>query len=250
MLFSEILEKSLKKTLREEKLYKNISLRPNGELRSEVIRYLGYGNGVNITPEIDYLIQKGMLDICAIAEPRAIYRYFSLENYIDFPSRKDSAAFSGDSEKTCGLSLRLCDGIILMGTTLGIPVDQLLNRAQIRNMAYALVLDSCATAAIESVCDDLQNRLVTAYASQNKYLTNRYSPGYGNLQLSSQPQLLSLLDAERKIGVSVTQNFLLMPSKSVTAIIWASNFRQKTGRISCNVCGMRNRCYFKRMEAV
>jgi hypothetical protein len=116
-------------------------------------------------------------------------------------------------------------------------------------MVYALVLDSCATAFIESVCDNLQDDLTTTYAGQNKYLTRRHSPGYGNLQLSSQPQLLSLLDAGRKIGLSVTRNFLLTPTKSVTAVIGVSDFHRKIEPVSCNICEMRGKCNFRRREA-
>ncbi|MDR2794505.1 MAG: hypothetical protein LBB12_01870 [Holosporaceae bacterium] len=240
MLFSEVFMESVKKTPREGEFLKNFSLEPNEKLYKEAVRYLGYKNNAAITPEINLLVQKGLTEICATINSRAIYRYFSIQVSADHCAREDN------SRECYNLPLRQYEGIILMGATLGISVDRLLSRAQIQDMAYALVIDSCATAAIEAICDDLQDRLKTIYAHQQRYLTNRYSPGYGNVALSTQVQLLRMLDAERKIGLHTTQNFLLTPSKSVTAMIGVSQFWQKNEYISCDICKMRRICHFRR----
>lgn len=47
----------------------------------------------------------------------------------------------------------------------------------------------------------------------------RYSPGYGNLDISIQRELLKSLDAERTIGLTASSHNILIPRKSVTAII-------------------------------
>ncbi|MDR2268199.1 MAG: hypothetical protein LBD81_01955, partial [Holosporaceae bacterium] len=198
----------------EEMLCKNLLLNPNDKLYREAGRYLGYESDTKIPAQINAMIQKAMVEICATAEPRTICRYFSVRNDVNFQY----------------------EGIILMGATLGVSVDRLLSRAQVQNMAYALILDSCATAAIEEVCDNLQNNLINIYADRNMYLTNRHSPGYGNLPLSTQPNFILLLDAERKIGLGTTRNFLLTPLKSVTAMILVSRSQQKKERIPCNAC--------------
>jgi len=50
-------------------------------------------------------------------------------------------------------------------------------------------------------------------------LVSRFSPGYGDLPLDYQRTLLSVLDTSRKIGVSLTDSLLMVPSKSVSAIV-------------------------------
>jgi cobalamin-dependent methionine synthase I len=50
-------------------------------------------------------------------------------------------------------------------------------------------------------------------------LTPRFSPGYGDFPLSYQRVLIDLLDAPRVLGVSVTPSDLLVPVKSVTAVV-------------------------------
>ena len=57
------------------------------------------------------------------------------------------------------------------------------------------------------------------FISPNESLVSRYSPGYGDFPLTAQRELLSLLDAPRKVGVSLTDTLLMVPSKSVSAII-------------------------------
>ncbi|MDR1012414.1 MAG: hypothetical protein LBL40_00990 [Coxiellaceae bacterium] len=231
MLFTETLVRYINKTPREEAVRKNILLKPSDKLYTEAIRYLGYRNDKNITLEIDSMIHKGMIETCAIAEPRALYRYFFIQNTIDL---------------NCDFMFHEHEGIILMGATLGVSIDRLLGRTQIKDMLYALVLDSCATAAIEEVCDNLQIDLTSIYINRNRYLTDRYSPGYGSLPLSIQSQLLFLLDAERKIGLGATENFLLTPSKSITAMMWVDRSQPKIEYNSCNICKMCHTCNFRR----
>ncbi|MDR2782009.1 MAG: hypothetical protein LBB21_06190 [Holosporaceae bacterium] len=251
MFLTEVFTESVEKIPQEEEICKNLSLKPSEKLHREVVRYLGYKNDVKVTPEINSLIQKGIIEICTTIEPRTIYRCFSIQNSQNSSLREENnKTFSKNSGITCDLSLHQYNGIILMGATLGVDVDRLLNRTQIRDITYALILDSCATAAIESICDDLQDYLTTTYANQNMYLTKRHSPGYGDLPLSSQTKLLSCLDAERKIGLSTTRNFLLIPTKSVTAIIGISSFEQKNEHISCSTCKMYHVCNFRRSEVL
>ena len=47
----------------------------------------------------------------------------------------------------------------------------------------------------------------------------RFSPGYGDLPIEVQKDFLPLLDAERRLGITLSESCLMAPSKSVTAII-------------------------------
>jgi cobalamin-dependent methionine synthase I len=47
----------------------------------------------------------------------------------------------------------------------------------------------------------------------------RFSPGFGDLPLTVQAEILGLLDAGRRMGITLSDSFLMAPSKSVTAII-------------------------------
>ena len=47
----------------------------------------------------------------------------------------------------------------------------------------------------------------------------RFSPGFGDLPLAVQPAFLAALDAPRRIGLAATAGNLLVPTKSVTAVV-------------------------------
>ena len=68
-------------------------------------------------------------------------------------------------------------------------------------MTLALLMEGCASAAVESLCDRAQQALVE---ESGLYGTDRFSPGYGDFPLAFQPVLLSLLDAPRRMGLHVT----------------------------------------------
>lgn len=106
-----------------------------------------------------------------------------------------------------------CDRVILFLATLGGGVDRLIKRAQVDSMARAVYIDAAASALLEEYCDELCDEI-----SKSKIITDRFSPGYGDLPIDIQPELLDALGA-KKIGVSYAKSFMMIPSKSVSAII-------------------------------
>ena len=110
-------------------------------------------------------------------------------------------------------------------------------------MALALVLDGCAGAAVERVCDGLCADLAAAFAPRR--LTDRFSPGYGDMPLSQQEALCRVLDVGRRIGVGLTAGGLMIPQKSVTALIGVSDGPVGERR-SCESCGMRENCEIRK----
>ena len=96
-------------------------------------------------------------------------------------------------------------------------MDALLRRTQLADLSRCLVLESCATAAIEEVCDRAEGLIAAEFPG--KSLTSRFSPGYGDLPVTVQGEFLALLDAPRRIGLCATGSSILTPRKSVTAVL-------------------------------
>ncbi|MCL2638620.1 MAG: hypothetical protein FWD48_09655 [Oscillospiraceae bacterium] len=110
-----------------------------------------------------------------------------------------------------------CDKIIVLAATLGLQVDELIRQTEAADMAGAVVLDALASAAIEQVCDEAMKKI--QLSTVNCQLSTRFSPGYGDFPLEVQGELLALLGAKKKIGLYVNESNLLIPRKSVTAVI-------------------------------
>ena len=87
-------------------------------------------------------------------------------------------------------------------------------------MSRALALDCCASAAVEELCDQIELELQGKFPGC--FFPYRFSPGYGDLPLEVQGELLHLLDAPRRVGLCANESSLLTPRKSVTAILGIS----------------------------
>ena len=111
-------------------------------------------------------------------------------------------------------------------------------------MAQALILDAAASAAVENVCDNLCADLAETFAPH--CLTDRFSPGYGDLPLSQQRDLFRLLDVTRRIGVSLSESGLMVPQKSVTALIGVSDRPQRKRSGGCETCTMSADCAYRK----
>ena len=109
------------------------------------------------------------------------------------------------------------DVIFLCGT-IGAEFDAWQRRLSVLSAADALLSQQIGLAAVEKVMDELEKRLRLEVEVEGKKLKPRRSPGYGDLPLALSRTILAELDAPRKIGVSITDSDLLVPSKSVTAI--------------------------------
>ena len=221
---------------------------------SEVLRYLGFRESSGPAAEADPFfgvdrviadqIRRCMDSISSISEPKYIYRVFSLDRL------QGRILLSGTSTEIQGQDgarlLSECDSCIVLAATLGQKSEMLLRRAQITGMADAVILDSCASSAIESICEQLNQDLKSDYEARGLFLTDRYSPGYGDMPLSMQTELCALLQTEKRIGLTVSPGLTLIPSKSVTAIIGISDRPQIMRNASCDGCRLRETCQIRR----
>ena len=118
---------------------------------------------------------------------------------------------------------RLLDGsdeCILLVATLGIGVDRLVMRTANASPRDAFVIDALADALIEALCD-----FAEAEACSGLDTSGRFSPGYADLELSLGRDIIAMTDAERTLGIKLTESGLMVPKKSVNAIIAVRNLK-------------------------
>jgi cobalamin-dependent methionine synthase I len=53
----------------------------------------------------------------------------------------------------------------------------------------------------------------------------RYSPGYGDLGIENNKGILDVLSAQRNIGLTITDSGIMIPRKSVVAIMGVSELK-------------------------
>ena len=110
-----------------------------------------------------------------------------------------------------------CDEIVLFACTAGAEMDRRISRAKLQSPAKGLLMHAIGAQQVEGGCDRLCRQLAEQFP--DKQLTDRYSPGYGDLPLEMQRDVMTALDCGRTVGIILTDSLLMTPSKSVTAII-------------------------------
>lgn len=177
----------------------------------------------------------------AAARPKAVYKV--VERSAILPD--------GESIKK---HLEGCQKAVLMAVTLGTGVDQLLRRTQITDMAMAVIIDCGASVLAEQLADDFEKEIRRYMTAQNVegepgeelYMTSRFSPGYGDWQITEQSHIIRILDAQRQIGLNVTKDSLMIPRKSITAVIGIADHPVKGCLATCDECVLKNKCRLKK----
>ena len=204
----------------------------------EALRYLGAADADKATHRAMEQIAE---EVTAGLTPRYVYRVFVAAHTAEGVLLPEAnLPLPGKMADTL---LKPCDRAILLCCTLGAAFDRLLRMTQARDMARAAMLNACGSAYVEAGCDAAEKEIAARYP--NLYLTDRFSPGYGDLPLQIQPRLLAALNAEKRLGVTVTDSCLMLPAKSVTAIIGLSDIPQPARIRGCGYCALKGTCAYR-----
>ena len=102
-------------------------------------------------------------------------------------------------------------------TTTGSQLEELIDAIKATHTADAYFLDVVGSWMADYMADRVDAIVQSEVLRRGYNRTMRYSPGYGDWDLTVQAELL-LVDAAT-IGVSCTETSILQPRKSVTAVI-------------------------------
>lgn len=209
--------------------------------RYEVLRYLGY-KGQDINVKLENLIDKSIKKCYEISNPRYCYKIFTCSK------EETGILLDGTNTTLKGNSiskyLLKAEKAAVMAATLGVSFDSGVRIQEQVSMTEALILDACGTAYIESLCDAVEEEIIHIAVSESYVTSYRYSPGYGDFPLEQQPEILSLLEANRKIGLTCTRELIMLPRKSVTAVIGFSLENQAGD--PCENCNINQTCNFRK----
>ena len=206
----------------------------------EVLHFLGWRG----TP-VDEPLLAQIRDLCDLAvrevRPRMAERRFPLA---------PDGSLAGTSMTPKGNDVRAmlapCREAVLLAATLGAESERLLLRMQAKDAAQALLLDAVLSAAIEAVLDAREEALRGELAAQGRYLTDRFSPGYGDMPLAQTREICEVLGAQRAIGLTVSAGGVMIPRKSVTAILGISDVPVARRPAGCEGCAARETCALRR----
>lgn len=183
------------------------------------------------------LLQRCMIPLLAEAQPRAVWLLAGTGQLAE------AGILQGEDVQK---HLAGCPQAILLAVTLGAGVDTRIRLAGVGDIAAGVASDALGSALAEQAADAAEAELRRQMAQQGKYLTGRFSPGYGDWDISVQTKLAAALDTARRIGLYVTDSDLLAPRKSVTAVLGVADRPVKGQLAGCGHCVLRDRCEYRK----
>ncbi len=197
-----------------------ITIDPN-----EVAVYLGYysANGTDkktIDESISEFRNKSDFRACCAKVPVKI-----TEDFVDL-------GFMQIESKSLRKNLDGCDEAYILAATTGINSQRLIERNSVISPIKGIVTDCVGSAAIEAFCDKINLSL----SDNPDFLRPRFSPGYGDLCIDCQRKIVDFLCANKNIGLTLTESLMMVPKKSVTAIIGIGKEKNKCKGSGCMTC--------------
>lgn len=219
--------------------------------RDEALRYLGY-TGQKLDEGLRARFEE-LAGACErILRPACVRAMFEID--------VERSCWEGDEPCVVlvGTSLALtgCDiaahlrgacKAALMACTLGAASERELRKHAALGPTDGLLYDAAASALVEAAADAAETAIVEEAAACGLHANFRFSPGYGDFPLDVQPAFLAALDASRRIGVTTTSGNLLVPSKSITAVVGLFDCRQRAAdkHDACASCRLHGSCPFR-----
>ena len=205
--------------------------------RREALRYAGCREE---TPEV-----AGLLDeVLEQALPALTYQVCWREFPISVNGGVCELGFARVNSAALAKNLAGCGKIVLFGATVGVGMDRLIARYGRTSPAKGVMAQALGAERIEALCDAFCGELAERKGAEGLFLRPRFSPGYGDLPLALQTDIVAVLDCPRQIGLTLNSSLLMSPSKSVTAIVGLSGQGREIPGRSCASCGSQS-CDFR-----
>jgi hypothetical protein len=210
------------------------------ELIKEAARYLGYKKGSDLS-DIGTVLERMLIEIEDLSNPKYFFRILPLTDLKPKEIKGYEIVLPG---KDINNHLHNSQMIAIMAVTLGMNVDKKIKELQYTDLSKAMIYDACASAFIEQICDRVEVEIVK-YASQISLgKTSRFSPGYGDFPLEFQREIDIILNLSKNVGIFVSKSNILVPRKSVTAVIGLGKDQDAIHCTYCNkLCEMRKAEY-------
>jgi len=186
--------------------------------KDRIYSRLGFANGITkLDPkqrdEVDDYIEKA-LEIVELKGASAILPInrieaskITLTEDIGFES-ESLAQFLSDSTE-----------ILLMAATSGSGIVEAISKDSTgKDVTAAVIFDAVASEMTDGVLSWIINYFNRQLSRENKQLTSRrFSAGYGDFSLDNQKIIYDVLNL-RQLGISLSDKYMLIPEKSVTAV--------------------------------
>lgn len=162
------------------------------------------------------LIEACILDLFSLAR---VKHYAQVDSIVFYGGGRMQIGPLSIESKVLASNLKGTRYVVSMGLTLGLEVDRWLYRLSKRRPSQAIIADACASEMVESVTRKFSLRTGREALKEGLLARPRFSPGFGDYGLENQRDFIQKLDLGRRIGIVLTRGDMMVPTKSVTALM-------------------------------
>lgn len=200
--------------------------------RKETLRYLGY-RGNQPDEQTENMIGEVTAELERDSLPKSVYREYDCKVVENQVRIGQYTVVSNHLAK----NLQGCERAVILAATIGRAADLMIKKYSVVNMAKATVVQAAGASAIENYVDEVEDEIRKKAESRGLYLRPRFSPGYGDFPLECQKDIFQMLECSKRIGITLAEGNLMMPTKSVTAVIGLTTEKyQSCHQKNCSRC--------------
>ncbi len=180
---------------------------------SEIKRYSGLDQYTDFPA---HLLDQACTESYILAQPQATWQIYNYD--------ASTATIMGSQPLTLQAPkiihyLSSAVQVIVIALTIGPKLENKVSTYFISGeYTSGLLLDAAGTASVEVAADQVCEFIKRQSAQQGYVTLPRFSPGYGDWDITVQPLILELANAH-EINVTATDSCMLLPRKSITAVI-------------------------------
>jgi hypothetical protein len=194
---------------------------PNVEIpRGEVLKRLGYPTATfDLQEPVRSIVEDALREAVSLMKSRAAYRVLRIESNDGNTVRFQGTEFSIESRQVAKL-LAHAKVAVFFAATVGPALDEAVSgRMRNGDMLMATILDAIGSETADAAADELHWKILSRQAeAAGCSVTARFSPGYGDWALTVQKDLIGICGGTL-IGIAVTPSSLMIPRKSVSAVL-------------------------------
>jgi hypothetical protein len=195
--------------------------------RKSIFKRLGYRKGVTqIIPDEMRELDESVEYAASLVRLKGAGKRFKVD--VRGMSRIHLETGSVFESRDLAKFLSDCGEILLIGATGGSDITEAIQECAERDsMTRSVVFDAVASEMVDASLDWLCNYFNRGLMRENKRLSRRrFSAGYGDFSLQDQHSIYDLLELKR-IGIDINESAILIPEKSVTAVVRIENSEEE-----------------------
>lgn len=183
----------------------------------QILNQIGYYDDYEPSQKIKSIVDDYIENYHNLIESSYSYTFRNIESVEgDYVYLDESIVLES---KVISALCKRCDKAAVFVMTIGSHLEDMVDYlAQSGLVLQATVLDAIGSGAAEQMAGLIEERIKNVAGMRNQVISRRFSPGYCDWNVDQQEMIFRLMNDDTA-GVSITDDYLMIPRKSVSGII-------------------------------